>query len=101
LFCHKCGTSIAGVSSKNSGKLTIYGYTQFFLVNPKIDIYKDDVCIGKIGKGEVFEVSIERDCQIKFSCLARTAICLARSGVNQSIKIEWDRLTGGMNIVKL
>ena len=104
-FCTKCGNKIeiaeeaesatqAPVNEAVKGKLVVYGYTQWFLVKPKIDVLMNGIKVAEVYPSAKTEIAIDRDCTITFKCMFRTAVVQAKSGTIQEIQLAFDRVTG-------
>ena len=103
-FCTKCGNKIeiaevesttqTPVNTGAKGKLIVHGYTQWFLVKPKIDVLKNGVKVAEVYPSAKMEIDIERDCTITFKCMFRTAVVQAKAGTTQEIQLAFDRITG-------
>ena len=72
--------------------VTIHGYTEVYANNPIIDILKDGLLVGRIGKNDSIKLKISEPCKIRFKWKFRTAECFTRPG--DHIILSFNRLTG-------
>ena len=103
-FCTKCGNQIeiaktepdtqTHVNTGAKGKLIVHGYTQWFLVKPKIDVLMNGYKVAEVYPSAKTEIAIDQDCTITFNCMFRTAVVQAKSGTIQGIQLAFDRITG-------
>lgn len=89
--CPNCGNPI---SKKEESKVLVYGYTESYLINPKVKIFVNDNEIGSVAKGQVYEFKINEDTEITFKCSMRKASIMAKAGQITKVKISWNRITG-------
>ena len=89
--CPKCGNPI---NQKEESKVMIYGYTENYMLNPKVKILLNGDEIGSVAKGQLFEYDITSDCEITFKCNLRKASMAIKPGRVTKIKLSWNRLTG-------
>jgi hypothetical protein len=74
----------------------VYGYTQQFAINPKVEVFWQGRSVGKVKKADFLEFSITEDGEVAFKCGPRRAALNVRAGQVNRIKISWDRLSGRM-----
>ena len=72
----------------------IYGYTAWYAVKPKIEVYKDDELIGEVSYQDTFEFNVEEDCVLKFKCSVRKAEIKEYKDKINKISLEFNRFTG-------
>jgi len=91
--CPKCGVPIL-----TDSKVVVYGYTQQFLVNPKVEVFWNEESQGKVSKGEMLEFDIDTDGEVLFKVKGKKKRYGSRvsAGKINKIKISWDRITGKM-----
>lgn len=89
--CPTCGVPILVES-----KVCVYGYTQQFLINPKVEVFWEGKSMGKVAKGEMLEFDIQNDGVVEFKCKPRGAQSEVKAGRINRIKLSWDRITGKM-----
>jgi len=89
--CPNCGAPILVES-----KVIVYGYTQQFLINPKVEVFWKDQLVGAVGKGDFLEFVIDVDGEVHFKMKWRKASLPVKSEKVNKIKISWDRITGKM-----
>ncbi len=110
-FCPGCGAVLEKAEANNqsvqnnqnvpsgvSGKLTVYGYTEWYAVKPKVDILKNGIKIAEVNPDSMIEIPITEDCTIQFKCMFRTATLQAYAGRNQAVKLSFNRITGELLI---
>lgn len=73
--CPNCGVPIHRAS-----KVMVYGYTQQFLVNPKVEVYWAGELVGKVKKGDFLEFDISEDGDVEFRTKPRRASLPVRAG---------------------
>ena len=78
------------------GKVIVYGYTQFFAVNMKVQVYANGVLKGEVSKEDKIEFDIDNDTMIELKCSFRKASIMAYNNKTNEIKISFDRLTGAI-----
>lgn len=74
--------------------MVVYGYTQQFLVNPKVKIFWNGEPVGAVKKGDSVSFDIEEDGEVSFTSSVRRASLLVEAGQVTKIKLSWDRITG-------
>lgn len=87
--CPQCGVPIFRES-----KVVIYGYTQQFAINPKVQVFWNGVLRGEVRKGERLEFPIGSDGEMLFKSSLRSASLKIPAGRVTNIKLSWDRITG-------
>jgi predicted RNA-binding Zn-ribbon protein involved in translation (DUF1610 family) len=87
--CPGCGEPIFRES-----KVIVYGYTQQFLINPKVQVFWNGALVGSVKKGDSLPFDIDADGEISFSSSVRQASLRVQAGRVTNIKISWDRITG-------
>lgn len=72
----------------------IYGYTGWYAVKPKIQIYVGDGLIGEVAYRDTFEFRVKEDCELEFKCnMRKTKIKVYKDKLNK-ISLEFNRFTG-------
>ena len=89
--CPHCGNPI---SKKEESKVMVYGYTESYMLNPKVKVFINGVEVGTVAKGALFEYDVTEDCEITFKCNLRKASLDVKAGRTTKIKLSWNRLTG-------
>ena len=79
----------------DSTKVTIFGYTESFAINPDVSIYKDDVQIASVSKSDKISLNITEPCELKFKSSMRTARCYVKPG--DAVVLSFNRTTGGLS----
>ena len=79
----------------DSTKVTIFGYTESFAINPDVSIYKDDVQIASVSKCDKISLNITEPCVLKFKSSMRTARCYVKPG--DAVVLSFNRTTGGLS----
>ena len=89
--CPRCGVPIFRES-----KVVVYGYTQQFLVSPKVAVFWNGAPIGSVKRGDLLSYDVAADGEISFKCNMRKASLKVPAGRVTNIKISWDRISGKM-----
>lgn len=76
--------------------MVVYGYTQQFAVNPKVQVFWNGTLVGSVKKGEFISIDVEADGEVSFKSSFRRASLRIQAGRVTNIKISWDRITGKM-----
>lgn len=90
--CPHCGFAVS--EAVQEGKVVVYGYTQYSIVNPSITILVNGRPKGTVPKGGFLEIAIDETSEVTFKCGIRSASITAPSGKVTKVKIAWDRATG-------
>ena len=75
-------------------KLVVYGYTQFYLVSPKVSVYVDGDLAGEVGKKGFLEIPITQTSEVAFICGSRIEGLTAEYGKTTKVELAWNRTTG-------
>jgi len=103
IICPECGASVSDKSPNCircgyplivESKVMVYGYTQAFAVNPKVEIFLDGVSVGSVKNGDLVEIPIRKSSVLEFRCAFRKNQIKVEPGKVTKIKIVWNRLTG-------
>jgi hypothetical protein len=103
--CPECGNEVSdkapvcprcGIPIHVESKVVVYGYTQQFAINPKVQVFWNGSPVGTVKKGESLEIDIEQDGEISFKSSIRKASLRVQAGRVTNVKISWDRITGKM-----
>ena len=103
--CPECGNDVSdkaptcprcGVPIFRESKVVVYGYTQQFAINPKVQIFWNGSPVGAVKKGESFTFEVTQDGEVSFKSSVRKAAVRVQAGRVTNIKISWDRITGKM-----
>lgn len=78
------------------GKVIVYGYTQNFAVNMKIQIYVNGNMVGEVSKGDKCEFDISENTNIEFKCSFRKSSIMAYKDQTNEIQLSFNRLTGSI-----
>lgn len=107
-FCPGCGAALENADentrnnrnapSVGNGTLTVYGYTEWYAVKPKVDILKNGVKIAEVNPGSMIEIPITENCTIQFKCMFRTATLQAYANENRTVRLSFNRITGELLI---
>jgi hypothetical protein len=89
--CPQCGGPIFRES-----KVVVHGYTQQFLINPKVKVFWNGADLGWVKKGAVLTHEVAIDGEITFRCNGRRSSVPVTAGQVTNIKLSWDRITGKM-----
>ncbi len=105
IACPECGKQVSskaptcpgcGVPILRDSKVVVYGYTQQFAVNPKVQVFWNGASLGTVKKGDCISFDIDADGEVSFRSSMRKASLRVRAGRVTNIKISWDRITGKM-----
>lgn len=80
--------------------VTIHGYEESFLVNKKINIYKDGELIGQVKHEEDLIIELEDDCELNFTTDIRSSKVFIRKGIDTHVFLSFDRFTGSFKAQK-
>ena len=103
--CPNCAYPISGSQpipavQTIESKVIVYGYTQQFLVNPKVSIFLNNVKVGEVGKGGAVEIPLNATSvnfyHLAFKC-TRSAEAVVPHGKLTKIKLSWNRITGALD----
>lgn len=79
----------------NTGKkVTVYGYTEAFAVNPSVKVLVKGVEIAEVARNESREIIIDGPCTMEFRCSLRTARCFVNPG--EAVVLSFNRTTGSL-----
>ena len=87
-----------GFEYTDKGELIVFGYNDWFLIKPKVEIYKNKKYIGSVAYKDFIKISVDEDCFITFKCAHREQTYYARKNLKQTIRISWDRISGNMQL---
>ena len=87
--CPNCGNPI-----NQASKIMVYGYSESYMLNPKVKIFVNGVEVGAVAKGQLFEYDIKEDSEVTFKSSLRKASLNVKAGKVTKIKLSWNRLTG-------
>lgn len=76
-------------------KVTIIGYTESFVLNPNVSIYKQGELIGQVSKGDKVVIDVDEPCELEFNSSFRSTKCKVDS--DMCIILSFDRITGGLS----
>lgn len=85
---------IAGFGGANA--VNIHGYTQWFAVNPKVDVYCNGQQIAAVGKGETVTIDISSCSNLTFNCMGRKTSIMVTPGADTDLYISFDRVSGAL-----
>lgn len=102
--CEYCGHvfSIASVppvgmaSFGGSNAINIHGYTQWFAVNPNVNVSCNGQQIASVGKDETITVNVPSRSTLLFNCMGRSASIMVTPGADTDIYISFDRISGSL-----
>ena len=76
-------------------KVTIFGYTELFAVNPDVAIYKGNELLGHVSRNGKLELEIDEPCVLIFKSSIRSAQCAVSS--DTSIVLSFNRVLGTLS----
>lgn len=80
--------------------LTIHGYDEWFAINFKVKVYKNDEYIGEVSKKESLPIEIGEDCTLTFKGGRRCATINIKKGVDSYVLLSFDRFSGKLKAIK-
>jgi len=93
--CPYCGKTFSSTPIKQATKIiNIYGYTQWFAINPDVKVTINGQQVGKVSKGGLLQLQIDKPCQLKFDCNMRSAKIDVNPNIDTDIYLSWDRISG-------
>ncbi|MGM9564269.1 MAG: zinc-ribbon domain-containing protein [Faecousia sp.] len=93
--CVYCGYPLANTPEKSNGTLVIYGYTGWYLVKPKLQIYHNGEYIGDLSyKAKTKEIPISEPTTVEVKCSFCSTNVRVFPGRHNEIYTEFDRATG-------
>ncbi len=105
IACPECGNQVSdraptcprcGVPILVESKVVVYGYTQQFAINPKVQVFWNGSLVGSVKKGESLTIDVDADGEVSFKSSMRKASLQVKAGRVTNIKLSWDRVTGKM-----
>ncbi len=75
----------------------IHGYTAWYAVKPKIEIYVNGEMIGQVAYQDTFEFNVEEDSIVEFKCSIRKTKIKVYKDKKNEISLEFNRLLGTLN----
>lgn len=117
-FCPHCGcnvhdsqtnnvsqqqTTVHNISQNTNNSasvVVIHGYDEHFAVNPSVSVYKDGVYVGEVSRHGTLNVSIKKNCTLKFTCSIRSATVSITKGQDTHVLLSFDRFSGSLKAVK-
>ena len=95
--CTHCGYPLSQTDQKPVGTVTIYGYTGWFLVYPKLKIYFNGKYIGDVShKAKTKEIPITEPTNVEIKCNIRSTLVRVLPDRHNEIYTEFDRTTGSI-----
>lgn len=88
--CPHCGQSNSTLS-QNTSFVTIHGYTERFIFNPDVSIYKGKERVGTVSRFSKVDIAITEPCELKFSSNLCSAKCSVKPG--DIVLLSWNRVT--------
>jgi hypothetical protein len=82
--------------ARQESKVVVYGYTQQFAINPRVQVFWNGSPVGSVKKGDRISIEIDADGEISFKSSIRKASLWIQAGQVTKIKISWDRISGKM-----
>lgn len=93
--CIYCGYPLANTSETPGGTVVIYGYTGWFLVKPKMQIYLNGEYIGDLSyRAKTKEIPISKPTTVEIKCGFRSTSVHVFPCKHNEIYTEFDRTTG-------
>ena len=79
----------------NGSKVTVYGYTEPFAMNPDVKVLLNGVEIASVARNASQEIVITEPCKLEFKCSFRSAKCEVKPG--DVVVLSFNRTTGSLN----
>ena len=102
IVCKECGKEFSNTVNAcphcgyaNSSKVTIYGYTESYAINPKADIYLNGNLVANVCRNDKVELDITEQCELKIKCSMRSTTCTVRPG--DYILLSFNRVSGALS----
>jgi len=96
-YCTNCGSSLkssSGCDNSSCKNINVHGYTQWFAVNPAVQVYVNGEKVVQVQKGEIITVPVPGPCQMKFTCHVRSVTINVNPDVDSDIFLSFDRMSG-------
>ena len=97
--CNKCGKEHSDTLNicpycghTESLKVTIFGYSGSYAINPEVKIYKNDEQIATVRKNERVTLDIAKPCELKFKASIRSTSCAVKPG--DAVMLSFDNKSG-------
>ena len=90
--CPFCGFPLSAAESK----VIVHGPTQPFIFSSTIEVSFNGSYIGAVNSGAQFEFPISQDGTLVFKCGFRSATIKAYAKRVNSVRLEWNRLSGAL-----
>ena len=88
-----------GFEYTDKGELILYGYKEWYLIKPKVKIYKDGNYVGSVAYRDLIKIDIEKDCVIMLKCSFREVKFHVKKNLKQVYRIAWNKLTGELLVL--
>ena len=75
-------------------EVTIIGYKERYIYNPKIKIYEQDTLLGEVKSNGIITINVSQPCLLTFKCNLGNTQC--RVTENTIVILSTNRITGGM-----
>lgn len=86
--CPHCGY-------RQNNKVTVFGYTEAFAVNPAVEITKNGALVATVSRNGKVELDLSEPCELKFKSSFRTCKCNVKPG--DTVILAFNRVTGGLS----
>lgn len=97
--CIHCGCPISAIQepTDNSGTFVVYGYTEWYLLKPTLQIYLNGEYIGDVSyRAKTKKIPIQGTSEVKIKYGFRTATVQVPARIHSEIHVEFNRLTGSL-----
>lgn len=88
-----------GFEYTDKGELILYGYKEWYLIKPKVKIYKDGNYVGSVAYRDLIKINIEKDCVITLKCSFKEVKFHVKKNLKQVYRIAWNTLTGELLVL--
>ena len=99
--CIHCGYKLKKIveneqSLQNQGLVTIHGYQEWYINNPRVKIYSGETLIGDVGRNEIWKNYFESDTILNFRYAGKNASIKVTAFENKEIFLSLNRVTGSL-----
>ena len=82
-------------AAQPKGRLTVFGHDEWFITNPKIEVYFNNVLLGTVSRDEVKTFNVNYPGVVRFKYSFRSAQ-IEMNSAKMSVQLSWNRATGAL-----